>query len=133
LNVLTIEIHGHRRGVEKASIIERRHVDYTTHVIAITPGRRDEDTAAVANMEIGDAQAEAIWLRRVGRKIDAQASIRIGNRQRAMGLAKAAAIFSRHEAVRISVCGEFQLQATTVATAFEGSHGSKSIWEGARR
>jgi len=39
-----------------------------------------------------------------------------------MALAKTATIFSRHEAVRISVCGELQLQATTVATTFESPH-----------
>ena len=126
LKVLTVEIHGHWRGSEKASIIKRRHVYHTTQLITMTPGSRDPDTAAVANMEIGDVQAEAIGLRRVCRKIDAYASIRIGNRHRAMTLAKPAAIFSRHEAVRISVCGEFQLQATTVATTFEGSHCCKS-------
>lgn len=70
LNVLTIEIHGHGRGIEKAAIVKRRHVDHTAQVITITPGRRDPDTAAVANMEIGDVQAEAIWLRRICRKMD---------------------------------------------------------------
>lgn len=71
LKVLTIEIHGHRRGIEKASFIKRRHVYHTAQLVTITPGSRDPDTTAVANMEIGDVQAEAICLRCVCRKIDA--------------------------------------------------------------
>jgi hypothetical protein len=28
-NILTIEIHGHWRGIEEASIVKRRQVDHT--------------------------------------------------------------------------------------------------------
>src|SRR5690349_11172161 len=124
---LAIEIHGHGRAIEKTSIIKNGHVDHAEQVVTIAPGGSDPNTTAIANMEVGDVEAEAIWLRRVCRNIDAQTPIRIGNRHRAMALAKAATIFSRHEAVRIAIRDELQLQATTVAPTFKGSHRCKSL------
>jgi len=114
------QVFGHE--ISPRAIIEHRHIDDAEQTIAVAPNGRNPDAAAVADVEIGDVEAEAIGSRRIGRQVQLYAARRIGNRHGPVTLAEAALIHPQREAFGFALRRELQPDTTAVAAARIGDH-----------